>query len=81
LPKKLVSKGKRMISPSIGPVTRASTILEKAKEMDKGISETPEDKQDHFEDSNRISDVPEVIDSVSSDEEHSSGLVSKYQVK
>jgi hypothetical protein len=49
--------------------------------MAKGISETPRAKQDHFEDSDRISDVPEAIDSTSFDEEHSSGLVSKYQVK
>jgi hypothetical protein len=81
LPKKPVIKGKRMISPSIGPVTRDSTRLEKSKEMAKGISETPEDKHDYFEDSDRISDVPEAIDSTSFDEEHSSGLVSKYQVK
>jgi len=80
-PKKPVSKGKRMISPSIGPVTRASTKLSKAKEMAKGVSETPEDKQGHLEDSDRILDVPEAIDSASSDEEHSSGLVSKYQVE
>jgi hypothetical protein len=70
-----------MISPSTRPVTRASTRLEKDKEMVKGMNETPEDKQDHLEDSDRISDVPEAIDSTSSDEEHSSGLVSKYQVE
>jgi hypothetical protein len=49
--------------------------------MDRGISETPEDKQDYFEESYHISDVLEAIDSTSSDEERSSGLVSKYQVK
>jgi hypothetical protein len=70
-----------MISPSTGHVTRASTILEKYKEMAKGINETLEDKQDHLKDSNCISDVPKAIDSASSDEQHSSGLVSKYQVK
>ena len=42
--KKPISKGKRMISPPTGPVTRASTRLEKSKEMDKGINETPEYK-------------------------------------
>jgi hypothetical protein len=81
LPKKSVSKGKRIISPPTGLVTRASTRLAKAKEMAKGISETPEDKQHYFEDSDRIPDVPEVIDSASSEEEHSLELVSKYQVK
>jgi hypothetical protein len=70
-----------MISPSTRPVTRASTRLAKDKEMDKGISETPEDKQGHLEDSDRISNVPEAIDSTSSDEEHSLGLISKYQVE
>jgi hypothetical protein len=44
LPKKPINKGKRMISPSTGPVTRASTKLAKAQEMAKGISKTPEDK-------------------------------------
>jgi hypothetical protein len=81
LPKKPVSRRKRMISQSTRPVMRASTRIEKAKEMAKGISESTEDKHDHFEDSDHISDVPEAIDSTSSDEEHSSGLVSKYQFK
>jgi hypothetical protein len=49
--------------------------------MDKCISETPEDKHDYFEDSDRIPDVPEAIDSTSSKEKLSSELVSKYQVK
>jgi hypothetical protein len=44
LPKKYVSKGKRIISPPAGPVMRASTRLTKSKEMAKGISETLEDK-------------------------------------
>jgi hypothetical protein len=70
-----------MISSFTGPVIRASTILSKAKEMAKGISETPEDKQYYFEDSDRISDVHEAIDLASSNEEHSLRLVSKYQVK
>jgi hypothetical protein len=72
LPKKSVSKGKRITSPPTGPITRASTRLAKAKEMAKGISETPEDKHDYFEDSDHILDVPDVIDSTSSEEEHSS---------
>jgi hypothetical protein len=81
LPKKPVNKGKKMISSATGPVTRASTRLAKAKEMAKGISETLKNKQDYFEDSDRISDVLEAIDSTSSHEEHSLRLVSKYQVK
>jgi hypothetical protein len=42
--KKPVNKGKKMFSSSTGPVTRASTRLAKAKEMAKGINETPENK-------------------------------------
>jgi hypothetical protein len=79
--KKPLNKGKQMFSSSIGPVTRASTRLVKAKEMAKGISEISENKQDYLVDSDHISDVPKAIDSTSFDEEHSSRLVSKYQVK
>jgi hypothetical protein len=79
--KKPVNKGKLTFSSSTGPVTRATTKLAKDKEIAKGISEIPENKQDYLVDSDHISDVPEAIDSASSDEEHSSGLVSKYQVK
>jgi len=79
--KKPVNKGKQMFSSSTGPVTRATTRLVKAKEISKGISEIPENKQDYLVDSDHISDVLEAIDSSSSDEEHSLGLVSKYQVK
>jgi hypothetical protein len=81
LPKKSVSKGKIILTPPRGPVTRDSTRLEKAKEMAKGISENPKDKHDYFEESDRIPDVPEAIDATSSEEEHRSELVSKYQVK
>jgi hypothetical protein len=49
--------------------------------MAKAISVTPKDKHDYFEDSDRIPDVPEAIDSTSSEEELSLKLVSKYQVK
>jgi hypothetical protein len=81
LPKNSINKGKRILTPPTGPIVRASTRLAKAKEMAKGINENPEDKQDYFEDSDRMPDVPEAIDSASSKEEHSSELVSKYQVK
>jgi hypothetical protein len=81
LPKKSVRKGKRIISPPIGPVMRVSTKFAKSKEMAKGISETPQDKHDYLEDSDRIPDVPEAIDSTSFEEEHSLEVVSKYQVK
>jgi hypothetical protein len=79
--KKPVNKGKHMFSSSTGPVTRSTNRLAKAKEIDKGISEIPENKKDYLVDSDHISDVLEAMDSTSYDEEHSLGLVSKYQVK
>jgi hypothetical protein len=80
-PKKSVSKGKGKLTPPTGPVTRASTRLAKAKEMAKGISEFHEETQDYMEDSDYLPDVPGAMDSSSSEEEHSSELISKYQVK
>jgi hypothetical protein len=55
--------------------------LVKAKVIAKGISEIPENKKGHLVDSYHLSDMPEAMESTSSDEEHNSGLVSKYQVK
>jgi hypothetical protein len=55
--------------------------LEKAKVIAKGISENPENKKGNLVDSDHISDIPEAMDSASSDEEHSSGLASRYLVK
>jgi hypothetical protein len=81
LPKKSVSKGKGILTPPTGPVTRASTRLAKAKKMAEGISEFPEEKQDYLVDSDYLPDVPGALDSSSSEEEHSSELISKYQVK
>ena len=49
--------------------------------MAKGISEFPEEKQDYLEDSDYLPNVPGAMDSSSSEEEHSSELISKYQVK
>ena len=60
---------------------RATARSAKAKEIAKGISEIPENKKDYLVDSDHISDMPEAMDSTSFGEEHSSGLVSKYQVK
>jgi len=80
-PKKSVSKGKEKLTPPTGPVTRASTRLAKAKEMAKGISEFPKEKQNYLEDSDYLPDVPGALDSLGSQEEHSSELISKYQVK
>jgi hypothetical protein len=81
LHKKPTKRGKQIVSSSTGPVTRATTRLAKAKEIAKGISEIPENKKGYLVDSDHISDMPEAMDSTSSDEEHNSELVSKYQVK
>ena len=70
-PKKSVSKGKGKLTPPTGPVTRASTRLEKAKDMAKGISQFHEETQDYMEDSDYLPDVPRAMDSSSSEEEHS----------
>jgi hypothetical protein len=71
-PNKSIRKGKGILTPPIGPVTRASTRLTKAKEMAKGISEFPEEKHNYLEDSDYLPDVPRALDSSSSEEEHSS---------
>jgi hypothetical protein len=55
--------------------------LSKAKEVAKRISGIPENKESNLVDSDLISDMPEAMDSTSSDEEHNSGLASRYQVK
>jgi hypothetical protein len=81
LHRKPTKKGKQIVSSSIGPVTRATTRLAKAKEIAKGISDIPENKKGYLVDSYHISDMPEAMDSASYDEEHSSRLLSKYQVK
>jgi hypothetical protein len=80
-PKKSVSKGKGKLTPPVGPVTRASTTLAKDKEMAKGISEFHEETKDYMEDSDYLPNVPGAMDSSSSEEEHSSELILKYQVK
>jgi hypothetical protein len=81
LHKKPTNRGKQIVSSSTRPITRATTRLEKAKEIAKGISEIPENKKGYLVDLDHLSDMPEAMDSTSSDEEHNSGLVSKYQVK
>jgi hypothetical protein len=75
--KKPVNKGKQMFSSSTGPITRTTTRLAKAKEIAKDISEIPKNKNDYLVNSDHISDVPQAIYSTSSDEEYSSGFVSK----
>jgi hypothetical protein len=55
--------------------------LEKAKENAKVINENHENKKGSLVDSDHISDIPEAMDSTSSNEEHNSGLASRYQVK
>jgi hypothetical protein len=79
--KEPVKEGKQIVPFSTGPVTRAATKLSRAKASAKGISRVPETKESNLVDSDHISDMPEAMDSASSDEEHNSGLVSKYQIK
>jgi hypothetical protein len=70
LHKKSTKRGKHIVSSSTIPVTRATTRLAKAKEISKGISEIPKNKKGYLVDSDHISDMPEAMDSTSSDEEH-----------
>jgi hypothetical protein len=81
LHKKPADKGKQTVPLSTGPVTRATTRLSQAKASAEGISKVLESTEGHLVDSDHISDIPGAMDSASSDEEHSSGLVSRYQIK
>ena len=78
--KKPAKRGKQIVSSSTRPVTRATTRLEKAKEIAKGTSEIPENKKGCLVDLDHISDMPEAMDSTSLDEEHSSGLAFRYKL-
>jgi hypothetical protein len=64
--------GKQIVPFPRGPVTRATTKLSRAKASDIGISGVPENKENNLTDSYHISDMPEAMDSDSSDEEHNS---------
>jgi vacuolar-type H+-ATPase subunit C/Vma6 len=55
--------------------------LTKAKAITEGISEIPKNKKGYLVHSDHLSDMLEAMSSTSYDEEHNSGLVSKYQVK
>jgi hypothetical protein len=81
LHKEPTKRDKQVIPSSTGPVTRATTRLSRAKASAEGISRVPESTEIHLVDSDHISDMPEAMDSASSDEEHNSGLVSRYQIK
>jgi hypothetical protein len=74
-------RSKQTVLFPTGPVTRATTRLSRAKASAKGISRVPENKESNLVDSKHISDMPEAMNSASSDEEHSSGLASRYQIK
>ena len=49
--------------------------------MFKGTGGISEDKDYHPVHSDQILDIPEAMDSDSSDDDHSSGLASRYQIK
>jgi hypothetical protein len=78
---KTTVKGKQVAKSSTGPITRDTTRLLKAEALAKGASRISENKDSNPVDSDHISDIPEAIDSTSSDDDHNSGLASRYQIK
>jgi hypothetical protein len=72
LHKEPTKRGKQTVPFPTRPVTRATTKLSRAKASAKGISRVPENKESNLVDSNHISDMPEAMDSDSSNEEHNS---------
>jgi hypothetical protein len=74
-------RGKQIAKFPTGPVTRATTRLSRAEALAKGTSRISENKESSPVDSDHISDIPEAMDSTSSDDDHSSGLASRYQIK
>ena len=81
LHKKTTNKGKQTTPLSTGPITRATTRLSQAKTFVEGISKVLESTEGHLVDLDHISDISEAMDLSSSDEEHNSRLVFRYQIK
>jgi hypothetical protein len=78
---KTTEKGKQVAQHSTGPITRATTRLSRVEALFKGTGRIYENKDYHPVDSDQIPDIPEAMDSDSSDDDHSSGLASRYQIK
>jgi hypothetical protein len=62
-------------------ITRATTRSSKVEALFKGTGGISDDKDYHPEDSDQIPDIPEAMESDSSDDDHSSELSSRYQIK
>jgi hypothetical protein len=78
---KTQGKGKQLAQYSIGPTIRETTRSSKYEALFKGSGGIFDDKDYHLVDSDQILDIPEAMDSDSSDDDHSSELSSRYQIK
>jgi hypothetical protein len=74
-------KGKQVAQYSRRPVTRATTrSTSKSESVFRGTCVVSDDKDDPFVEPDQIPDLPETRDSDSTDDEdHSSGLSSRYR--
>jgi hypothetical protein len=81
--RKRQEKGKQVAQYSRRPVTRATTKSTSISEyVFKGTNVVYDDIDDLFAEPDHMQDLPETIDSDSTeDEDHSSGLSSKYMIK
>jgi hypothetical protein len=78
---KTQGKGKQVAQYSTRPITRETTRSSKAEALFKGTGGISDDKDYHSADPDQIPDLPEAMDSDSSDDDHSSELSSRYQIK
>jgi hypothetical protein len=77
----LAKRGKQIPQFQTGPVTRATTRLSRVEVLAKGTSRISKNKESSPIDSDHISNIPEAMDSASSDNDHKLGLASRYQIK
>jgi hypothetical protein len=78
---KKTERGKQIAQFHTRHVTRATIRLSRDETLSKGTSRIPKNKDDYPIDSDHISDILEAMDSVSLDDDHNSGLASRYQIK
>jgi hypothetical protein len=78
---KTQGKGKQVAQYSTRPMTRETTRSSKDEAVFKGTGGVSDDKDYHSADPDQIPDLPEARDSDSSDDDHSSELSSRYQIK
>jgi hypothetical protein len=81
--RKRQEKGKQVAQYSRRPVTRETTrSTSKSESVFRGTGVVSDDKDDPFAEPDQIPDLPETRDSDSTeDEDHSSGLSSRYRIK